>query len=152
MKLIGLRIRSDRLTDFTKAGNVAALRDWVGRVGFDAAVAHLTKRFGAERAKKIVGKLKGMANRAGTLAPEHSYDPTERPMAKAEAHPGFAGVQAEIARRQGIGKERAGAILAAATRRANAKAKKKNPHLNRVQGDGHTMGPPSTCPACGRKA
>lgn len=64
------------------SGNVAALRDWVGKVGFDEAVRHLTKRFGAERAKKIAGKLKGQANRAGTLAPEHSYDPNVRAAAK----------------------------------------------------------------------
>lgn len=49
-------------------------------------------------------------------------------------HPGFKAVAESIARRQGIPKERAAAILAAATRRASAKAKKKNPRLKRVKG------------------
>ena len=63
---------------FVKAGNVTGLRDWVGRVGFTEAFKHVAKRFGAARAKKIVGKLKGMANRAGTLAPEHAYGATTK--------------------------------------------------------------------------
>jgi len=70
---------------------VEGLRDWVGKVGFDKAVEVLAKRtnpdtsepYGEEAAKKIIGKLKGMANRAGTLAPEHSYDPAVREAAKA---------------------------------------------------------------------
>lgn len=71
--------------DMEKAANVAGLRDWIGRVGFDEGVKHIaTKKdkrgqvFGEERAKKIAGKLKGMANHAGTLAPAHSYDPKVR--------------------------------------------------------------------------
>lgn len=47
-------------------------------------------------------------------------------------HPGFQKVQRGIARRQGVSMERAGAILAAGTRRASAAAKKKNPRLKRV--------------------
>jgi hypothetical protein len=49
-------------------------------------------------------------------------------------HPGFSAVQAKIAAKQGISQERAGAILAAGTRKASAKAKKKNPRLKRVRG------------------
>ena len=49
-------------------------------------------------------------------------------------HPGFKAVQAKIAARQGIPKERAGAILAAASRRASTSAKRKNPNLRRVKG------------------
>lgn len=49
-------------------------------------------------------------------------------------HPGFAAVQAGIAKREGVSKERAGAMLAASTRRASAKAKRKNPNLKRVKG------------------
>jgi hypothetical protein len=49
-------------------------------------------------------------------------------------HPGFAAVQAQISRRQGVSMDRAGAILAAGTRRAGAKARAKNPRLNRVKG------------------
>jgi hypothetical protein len=54
-------------------------------------------------------------------------------MAK-KAHPGFKSVQGSIAKREGVSKERAGAMLAAATRRAGAKAKKANPRLKRVKG------------------
>ena len=55
-------------------------------------------------------------------------------MAKKKAHPGFKSVQASIARRQGVSKKRAGAILAASTRRASPAAKKANPRLKRVKG------------------
>ena len=50
------------------------------------------------------------------------------------AHPGFKAVQANIAAKQGISKKAAGAILAASTRKASAKAKAKNPRLKRVKG------------------
>jgi hypothetical protein len=53
---------------------------------------------------------------------------------KSKAHPGFKGAQAQIAKRKGISKERAGAILASATRNASAAAKKKNPRLKKVKG------------------
>ena len=46
----------------------------------------------------------------------------------------FKSVQAKIAKRQGVGKKRAGAILAAATRRASPAAKRKNPNLKKVKG------------------
>jgi hypothetical protein len=49
------------------------------------------------------------------------------------SHPGFKAVQAKIAGR-GYGMERAGAILAAASRGASAGAKKRNPRLKRVKG------------------
>ena len=52
----------------------------------------------------------------------------------AKAHPGFAKVQSQIAKREGISKDRAGAILAASSRNASAKAKKANPALKRVKG------------------
>jgi hypothetical protein len=47
---------------------------------------------------------------------------------------GFKAAQAQIARRQGIPMERAGAILAAGTRKASAAAKRKNPNLKKVKG------------------
>jgi hypothetical protein len=47
-------------------------------------------------------------------------------------HPGFAKVQSKIARKEGISKEAAGAILASAARHASAKAKRANPRLKRV--------------------
>lgn len=55
-------------------------------------------------------------------------------MKKSKAHPGFKAVQSKIAKQRGVSKERAGAMLAASTRRASASAKKKNPRLKRVRG------------------
>lgn len=51
-----------------------------------------------------------------------------------KAHPGFKAVQASIAKKSGVSKEAAGAILAASTRKASAKAKRANPRLKRVKG------------------
>lgn len=59
---------------------------------------------------------------------------------KSKGHPGFKAVQSKIAagitpRKPGQTKsEAAGAILAASTRRASAKAKRANPRLKRVRG------------------
>jgi len=52
---------------------------------------------------------------------------------KTKKHPGFKAVQNKIAKKQGISKEKAGAILASRTRGASAKAKKANPRLKRVK-------------------
>lgn len=46
----------------------------------------------------------------------------------------FKKVASKIARKQGISKKRASAILAASTRKASAAAKRKNPKLKRVKG------------------
>lgn len=51
-----------------------------------------------------------------------------------KAHPGFKTVQKQIAKKQGIGMERAGAILAAGARKASKSAVKANPRLKRVSG------------------
>ena len=53
---------------------------------------------------------------------------------KKAAHPGFKAVQAKIAKKQGISKERAGAIVAAGARKASKKAVAANPRLKRVSG------------------
>lgn len=50
-----------------------------------------------------------------------------------QKHPGFKAVQEKIAKKQGVSKEKAGAILAAATRKASSAAKRKNPRLKRVK-------------------
>lgn len=50
------------------------------------------------------------------------------------AHPGFQAVQAKIAAKEGISKQKAGAILANSSRHASAAAKKKNPFLKAVKG------------------
>jgi hypothetical protein len=47
---------------------------------------------------------------------------------------GFKKAQEQIAKKQGISKERAGAILAAGARKASPEAKKKNPNLLKVSG------------------
>lgn len=47
---------------------------------------------------------------------------------------GFKAAQSQIAKRSSVGKERAGAILAAATRRASPAAKRANPNLKKVKG------------------
>jgi hypothetical protein len=53
---------------------------------------------------------------------------------KAKKGMGFKAAQSSIARRQGVSKERAGAILAASTRRASPAAKRRNPNLKKVKG------------------
>jgi len=51
----------------------------------------------------------------------------------AKKHPGFKAVQNKIAKKEGIPAKRAGAILAASTRKASPAAKKANPRLKRVK-------------------
>jgi len=55
-------------------------------------------------------------------------------MAAKKAHPGFKKAASMIAKKQGISKDRAGAILAAGARKASPAAKKANPRLMRVTG------------------
>jgi len=50
-----------------------------------------------------------------------------------KAHPGFKSVQSKIAKKSGVSKKEAGAILASATRKASPAAKKANPRLKRVK-------------------
>lgn len=56
-----------------------------------------------------------------------------RKVKKTKKHPGFKAVQGKIAKKQGISKKRAGAILASRTRKASPTAKRKNPRLKRVK-------------------
>ena len=55
---------------------------------------------------------------------------------KTKAHRGFKVVQTEIAKKQGISMDSAGAILATSARKASPAAKAKNPALKRVAGRG----------------
>lgn len=55
-------------------------------------------------------------------------------MAAKKKHPGFAKVQAQIAKKSGVSMERAGAILAAGARKASPAAVKANPRLKKVSG------------------
>jgi len=48
-------------------------------------------------------------------------------------HPGFKKVAASIAKKQGISKKRAGAILASAGRHSSVGAKRRNPRLKRIK-------------------
>ena len=48
-------------------------------------------------------------------------------------HPGFQVIQSRIAKKEGVSKKAAGAILASASRNASAKAKKANPKLKKVK-------------------
>lgn len=49
-----------------------------------------------------------------------------------KAHPGFSKVASSIARKQGISKGQASAILASSSRNASKDAMKANPRLKRV--------------------
>jgi len=49
-------------------------------------------------------------------------------------HMGFKAVQAQVARKEGVSKKAAGAIVAAAARKASPAAKRSNPHLKKVKG------------------
>lgn len=51
-----------------------------------------------------------------------------------KAHPGFKAVQGNIAKKQGVSQDIAGAILASASRNASPAAKNANPALNKVKG------------------
>lgn len=51
---------------------------------------------------------------------------------KIKKHPGFKAAQNKIAKKEGVSKEAAGAILASASRGASAKAKRANPKLKNV--------------------
>jgi hypothetical protein len=57
-----------------------------------------------------------------------------------KAHPGFKAVAKKIAAKQGVSKERAGAILAAGARKASPAAVKANPNLKKVSGMKRKMG------------
>ncbi len=61
--------------------------------------------------------------------PQHT--PEKR--AKNKATKGFKNVQASIAKKQGVSKKAAGAILASATRKASPAAKRANPALKKVK-------------------
>ena len=48
-------------------------------------------------------------------------------------HPGFKAVASKISVKEGVSKDRAGAILGSATRNASSAAKKANPALKKVK-------------------
>lgn len=52
---------------------------------------------------------------------------------KAKKGMGFKTAQNQIAKREGVSKKAAGAILASASRKASPAAKRKNPNLKKVK-------------------
>lgn len=68
------------------------------------------------------------------VSPSHTRIKTTREssLVAKKAHPGFKAEEAKIAREPGI--RNPGAVLAAASRGASAKAKAANPRLRRVKG------------------
>ncbi len=56
-------------------------------------------------------------------------------MPKSSKHPGFSKVAAKVAKKQGVSKERASAIIAAGARNASKAAHKANPKLNKVRNE-----------------
>lgn len=74
----------------------------------------------------------------GNSGTDRAYSITGRKagqrVASGKKHPGFKAVQSQIAKKQGISKERAGAILAAGARSSSKKAVAANPRLKRVSG------------------
>ena len=61
-------------------------------------------------------------------------------MAKSRKGIGFKAAQSQIAKGEGISMKRAGAILAASSRKASAAAKKRNPNLKKVKGKAKPRG------------
>jgi hypothetical protein len=57
----------------------------------------------------------------------------KKPIKKSSAHPGFKNVQKNIAKKQGVSEDKAGAILAHSSRHASKSAKKANPFLKKVK-------------------
>jgi len=87
--------------------------------------------------KKLGGSLKPVdASKNPGLAklPTHVRNKMGYAKKGGSAHPGFKAVQSSIAKKQGVSKQAAGAILAASTRKASAAAKRANPNLKKVKG------------------
>jgi hypothetical protein len=91
--------------------------------------------------QRLMERKKGGSTKLAKLAPP--YDKVTRAdvlkgrgvfKSGGSAHPGFKAVQSSIAKKQGVSKQAAGAILAASTRNASAAAKRANPRLKRVKG------------------
>lgn len=55
-------------------------------------------------------------------------------MSKAKKGMGFKAAANSVAKKEGISKERANAIIAAGARKASPAAKRANPNLNKVKG------------------
>ena len=80
------------------------------------------------------GKLYGPSIKDVEDLPIVYQEGTLQHFSDAEKHPGFKAVQSKIAAKEGVSKDRAGAILAASSRNASSGAKKANPALKKVKG------------------
>ena len=79
-------------------------------------------------------RLKLMQDIVKTAITERAKNKYAIGMAAAKKHPGFKKAASMIAKKQGISKDRAGAILAAGARKASPAAVKANPRLKKVSG------------------
>jgi hypothetical protein len=113
MKVNSIR-RDAGTVDFLGSGNGIPLKEATRVAVKQGELAKNTKR--AAHPSDVLGKPKYLKKKGG------------------QAHPGFKAVQAKIAAKSGVSKKAAGAILAASTRKASAKAKASNPRLKRVKG------------------
>ena len=107
----------------------------------DIKVAEATKTrkgsaFGAG-ATGLGAAFSGIGNLINAFKPTPSINVTPPPAGGmkrgGQKHPGFKAVQSKIAAKSGVSKKAAGAILAASTRKASAKAKAANPRLKKVK-------------------
>lgn len=93
--------------------------EWVHIILWDAGV-HLAKEVEEQVADTLAtARVREMLDNGGHMTGKH---------------PGFKKAAASIARREGVSKARASAILASASRGASRGAKKRNPRLKRVKG------------------
>lgn len=74
-----------------------------------------------------------MANLKSALSGLAKPGSGSAPMAKKKKHPGFKVVQSSIAKKEGVSKDEAGAMLASASRKASSAAKSDNPKLKKVK-------------------
>jgi hypothetical protein len=83
---------------------------------------------------ELVDKVKTIYLKDAMADIDRKYNKVQWKKKGGQKHPGFKAVQAKIAAKQGVSKKAAGAILAASSRKASAKAKAANPRLKRVKG------------------
>ncbi len=91
----------------------------------------------ADQGDPEMAKLADEANALVSAGKEKAPVAAKKAAAKktaAKKGMGFKAAQANIAKKEGVSKDRAGAILASATRKASPAAKKANPNLKKVKG------------------
>lgn len=86
----------------------------------------------AEKGKPGMAKLASEADAYAKAGKEKA--PVAAKKAASKKGMGFKAAQSQIAKKEGVSKDRAGAILASAARKASPAAKKANPNLKKVKG------------------